>query len=154
MIPEKRPDINLVAAQPARTGPGPGYGLMAGRSEEHTSELQSHSFISYAVFCLKKKKKTLLCASLSLTTDRRSSRVRGARCRPLSRVVRLAQGDVHGQAPHLILRAGVVAAAGIAWGSECRNPASSSAGSRAIRTSTPGTVGASVRCPSAGLGEA
>src|ERR1051326_9371460 len=23
------------------------------RSEEHTSELQSHSFISYAVFCLK-----------------------------------------------------------------------------------------------------
>ena len=29
----------------------------APRSEEHTSELQSHSFISYAVFCLKKKKK-------------------------------------------------------------------------------------------------
>ena len=28
------------------------------RSEEHTSELQSHSFISYAVFCLKKKKQT------------------------------------------------------------------------------------------------
>src|ERR1051326_9638617 len=26
------------------------------RSEEHTSELQSHSFISYAVFCLKKNK--------------------------------------------------------------------------------------------------
>src|ERR1051326_5585890 len=26
------------------------------RSEEHTSELQSHSFISYAVFCLNKKK--------------------------------------------------------------------------------------------------
>src|ERR1051326_9420990 len=26
----------------------------AERSEEHTSELQSHSFISYAVFCLKK----------------------------------------------------------------------------------------------------
>src|ERR1051326_9311793 len=25
------------------------------RLEEHTSELQSHSFISYAVFCLKKK---------------------------------------------------------------------------------------------------
>ena len=29
------------------------------RSEEHTSELQSHSFISYAVFCLKKKKNKL-----------------------------------------------------------------------------------------------
>ena len=28
------------------------------RSEEHTSELQSHWYISYAVFCLKKKKKT------------------------------------------------------------------------------------------------
>src|SRR5213595_4134737 len=27
------------------------------RSEEHTSELQSPSVISYAVFCLKKKKK-------------------------------------------------------------------------------------------------
>src|ERR1051326_9396124 len=27
------------------------------RSEEQTSELQSHSFISYPVFCLKKKKK-------------------------------------------------------------------------------------------------
>src|ERR1051326_3297513 len=26
------------------------------RSEEYTSELQSHSFISYAVFCLKKNK--------------------------------------------------------------------------------------------------
>src|SRR5213082_1151875 len=28
------------------------------RSEEHTSELQSPDTISYAVFCLKKKKKT------------------------------------------------------------------------------------------------
>src|ERR1051326_6767280 len=34
-----------------------GWGPVAQhRSEEHTSELQSHSFISYAVFCLKKKK--------------------------------------------------------------------------------------------------
>src|SRR3546814_6269335 len=30
----------------------------AGRSEEHTSELQSLMRISYAVFCLKKKKTT------------------------------------------------------------------------------------------------
>ena len=29
------------------------------RSEEHTSELQSHWYISYAVFCLKKKKKKM-----------------------------------------------------------------------------------------------
>ena len=33
-----------------------GLDYSGGRSEEHTSELQSHSFISYAVFCLKKKK--------------------------------------------------------------------------------------------------
>src|SRR3546814_6703282 len=33
---------------------GPGYLV---RSEEHTSELQSLMRISYAVFCLKKKKK-------------------------------------------------------------------------------------------------
>ena len=30
------------------------------RSEEHTSELQSHVRISYAVFCLKKKKKNMI----------------------------------------------------------------------------------------------
>src|SRR3546814_8781339 len=33
-----------------------GRRLKAGRSEEHTSELQSLMRISYAVFCLKKKK--------------------------------------------------------------------------------------------------
>src|SRR3546814_10889797 len=32
-------------------------GLVLSRSEEHTSELQSLMRISYAVFCLKKKKK-------------------------------------------------------------------------------------------------
>src|SRR3546814_1281379 len=39
-------------------GEGPGSRLAARhRSEEHTSELQSLMRISYAVFCLKKKKK-------------------------------------------------------------------------------------------------
>ena len=33
-----------------------GKQLASLRSEEHTSELQSHSEISYAVFCLEKKK--------------------------------------------------------------------------------------------------
>ena len=33
------------------------HGLFDVRSEEHTSELQSQSTISYAVFCLKKKNK-------------------------------------------------------------------------------------------------
>src|SRR3546814_8371026 len=32
------------------------HAALAGRSEEHTSELQSLMRISYAVFCLKKKK--------------------------------------------------------------------------------------------------
>src|SRR5213080_926488 len=36
--------------------PLPPRGRTGSRSEEHTSELQSHSGISYAVFCLKKKK--------------------------------------------------------------------------------------------------
>src|SRR3546814_4365795 len=38
---------------------GGGDRASMGRSEEHTSELQSLMRISYAVFCLKKKKKTL-----------------------------------------------------------------------------------------------
>src|SRR3546814_8047303 len=37
---------------------GPSTQLGDFRSEEHTSELQSLMRISYAVFCLKKKKKT------------------------------------------------------------------------------------------------
>src|SRR3546814_4930202 len=36
-----------------------GGGVTAPRSEEHTSELQSLMRISYAVFCLKKKKHTI-----------------------------------------------------------------------------------------------
>ena len=39
---------------------GPGFinfKVSDARSEEHTSELQSRTVISYAVFCLKKKKK-------------------------------------------------------------------------------------------------
>src|SRR3546814_1783674 len=35
------------------------------RSEEHTSELQSLMRISYAVFCLKKKKKKIHCLKYS-----------------------------------------------------------------------------------------
>src|SRR3546814_4133438 len=37
---------------------------VAERSEEHTSELQSLMRTSYAVFCLKKKKKTILKTSV------------------------------------------------------------------------------------------
>src|SRR3546814_2551707 len=41
-------------SQPRQSAPGKDAGDM--RSEEHTSELQSLMRISYAVFCLKKKK--------------------------------------------------------------------------------------------------
>src|SRR3546814_8908352 len=40
------------------------------RSEEHTSELQSLMRISYAVFCLKKKKKTKTKNKRSLLYDK------------------------------------------------------------------------------------
>src|SRR3546814_7116675 len=39
------------------------------RSEEHTSELQSLMRISYAVFCLQKKKNTICLASNSQSHD-------------------------------------------------------------------------------------
>src|SRR3546814_5648011 len=40
-----------------------------GRSEEHTSELQSLMRISYAVFCLKKKKRTIKIITYRPTVD-------------------------------------------------------------------------------------
>src|SRR3546814_7427010 len=46
------PDYVPIIRNPAATSPD------TERSEEHTSELQSLMRISYAVFCLKKKKKT------------------------------------------------------------------------------------------------
>src|SRR3546814_7540636 len=42
-----------------------GSGVGSGRSEEHTSELQSLMRISYAVFCLKKKNSTTRSISRS-----------------------------------------------------------------------------------------
>src|SRR3546814_6286794 len=47
-----------VAAISAAVFNAAGEGWGPGRSEEHTSELQSLMRISYAVFCLKKKKNT------------------------------------------------------------------------------------------------
>src|SRR3546814_2415940 len=48
-------------------GRGPGPVPVGGRerSEEHTSELQSLMRISYAVFCLKKKKNQIKCTLYS-----------------------------------------------------------------------------------------
>src|SRR3546814_2594028 len=42
----------------AEQSPNPDSRVTLGRSEEHTSELQSLMRISYAVFCLKKKNNT------------------------------------------------------------------------------------------------
>src|SRR3546814_673153 len=52
--PDRLPEGIVDAVQPHR--PEPRRHLREGRSEEHTSELQSLMRISYAVFCLKKKK--------------------------------------------------------------------------------------------------
>src|SRR3546814_5843679 len=46
-------------ASTASAGPETRSRFRAGRSEEHTSELQSLMRISYAVFCLKKKNTTM-----------------------------------------------------------------------------------------------
>src|SRR3546814_4941075 len=48
-------DRPALAGMPAHAPCGPGSSASS-RSEEHTSELQSLMRISYAVFCLKKKK--------------------------------------------------------------------------------------------------
>src|SRR3546814_3746383 len=60
---DARAVANAVRAQPrklaAQDHDRGGLDAAAGRSEEHTSELQSLMRISYVVFCLKKK--TILC---------------------------------------------------------------------------------------------
>ena len=53
--PNEPTDIHLVGRYALGVTWADGHSSI--RSEEHTSELQSHSEISYAVFCLKKKKK-------------------------------------------------------------------------------------------------
>src|SRR3546814_5571261 len=48
---------NILVRRPVKLANFAGQRAEPGRSEEHTSELQSLMRISYAVFCLKKKKK-------------------------------------------------------------------------------------------------
>src|SRR3546814_5533426 len=50
------PAVHGEILSPPLEGEGDKLGAPAARSEEHTSELQSLMRISYAVFCLKKKK--------------------------------------------------------------------------------------------------
>src|SRR5216110_4095100 len=66
--------ICLSALGPARTSASAATrSRRTGRSEEHTSELQSRELISYAVFCLKKKKtkKDSLSSSITLTQKKK-----------------------------------------------------------------------------------
>src|SRR3546814_1317641 len=50
-------DAPVLAEGRLASAGGAGVDAVGGRSEEHTSELQSLMRISYAVFCLKKKNK-------------------------------------------------------------------------------------------------
>src|SRR3546814_3057783 len=62
-IARERPHAH--APQPARRADGSAERLGGRlRSEEHTSELQSLMRISYAVFCLKKKKYKHICTEI------------------------------------------------------------------------------------------
>ena len=56
-----RPETATVTDIQLEAGGGRPIRTITVRSEEHTSELQSHSFISYAVFCLKKKNNNIHC---------------------------------------------------------------------------------------------
>src|SRR3546814_10697067 len=55
IVPRGIRDSNTCFASAVRTWSCMGVAIGPGRSEEHTSELQSLMRISYAVFCLKKK---------------------------------------------------------------------------------------------------
>src|SRR3546814_9044479 len=65
---EDAADDILVLAQQQRLGD-----RQAGRSEEHTSELQSLMRISYAVFCLQKKKQKTIIIEQRTTTIKSSN---------------------------------------------------------------------------------
>src|SRR6056300_1456755 len=77
--------VNTISQSPTKTTAGSGVGGFdaffnyadkmshLGRSEEHTSELQSHSETSYAVFCLKKKKQALSNETTSTEPSKYSS---------------------------------------------------------------------------------
>src|ERR1051326_9439357 len=64
------PEVRRVASHPVALAQCRRFFVT--RSEEHTSELQSHSFISYAVFCLKKKKQYHALTRAGLAALRRA----------------------------------------------------------------------------------
>src|SRR3546814_4808119 len=58
---ESEIELALAEVMAKATASGPSLAAISFRSEEHTSELQSLMSISYAVFCLKKKKHIKTC---------------------------------------------------------------------------------------------
>src|SRR5210317_156512 len=63
------------------------------RSEEHTSELQSHSEISYAVFCLTKKKRPVRTAGWTEAEEGRMASWASWACFDLVRYMRGLSGS-------------------------------------------------------------
>src|SRR3546814_9695323 len=55
LFPTGRSGMSRITVGAWRTAESGSMQVVSGRSEEHTSELQSLMRISYAVFCLKKK---------------------------------------------------------------------------------------------------
>src|SRR3546814_2182415 len=90
---DKRTPISSSAIQRIDRGVNPFFGFVArqaggdliaeaqGRSEEHTSELQSLMRISYAVFCLKKKKNTTQTTTHTLQYESDNNRKETHICR-------------------------------------------------------------------------
>src|SRR3546814_7821932 len=68
----RSPQVTRRCAPCSSPGCGEGHAIlhMGRRSEEHTSELQSLMRISYAVFCLKKNKKTQDITPIIITNYR------------------------------------------------------------------------------------
>src|SRR3546814_9420072 len=71
-VDRSAPDVILVDGEPVglEGSVSMSVGTMQLRSEEHTSELQSLMRISYAVFCLKKKKNNKTHQNLIYTANR------------------------------------------------------------------------------------
>src|SRR3546814_2638611 len=67
----------LAVGLPAASWAAEDFAGLANRSEEHTSELQSLMRISYAVFCLKKKKPTIINykSNSNLTSNHRADKL-------------------------------------------------------------------------------
>src|SRR3546814_1866071 len=70
-------DLPLIQLPKTQFSVGATQTVPMGRSEEHTSELQSLMRISYAVFCLKKKKqKTKKILTTENTTEDRKTKLK------------------------------------------------------------------------------